>query len=425
MATPDSLNRLKGMWESCRAQDDQKAALIEELFKTIENQSRRLESNELVINQAQQEKWDLIQRQDVNSYILVLIDGDCMPFLDDYVRQGMTGGKKAAQALKEAIKAQWPAYSRREIITHIYANMRGLGVTYESSGVVSNIMDWYAFVSGFNMVDPMFDYLDAGNGKECADYKIKTVFQHHFDNVHCRRIILGASADNGYARLLGKYAGDKSSQERIALIEGPSFARELKEIADQFETCSFVDVFSSQTIHKPAPFARMSLPTLPAMPALPPAPDSGFRPQKRQRSISPMTASPVTASPILRNKNGDRIDSHLPVYSPEEFNEVKSWKLCNNFYLLGQCLAPNKCIHDHDKQLTSDQMDVLRSIARGAPCRNGLKCDDPRCMNGHSCRYRVCVRKDCRFPLEMHNVDTNVVSWPENEVRTNALPWWT
>ncbi|RMJ12135.1 hypothetical protein CDV36_008211 [Fusarium kuroshium] len=409
MATPESLNRLKGIWESCRAQDDQKAALIEELFKTIENQSRRLEINELVINQTQQEKWDLIQRQ----------------FLDDYVRQGTTGGKKAAQALKEAIKAQWPAYSRREIITHIYANLRGLGVTYESSGVVSNIIDWYAFVSGFNMVDPMFDYLDAGNGKECADYKIKTVFQHHFDNVHCRRIILGASADNGYARLLGKYAGDKSSQERIALIEGPSFARELKEIADQFETCSFVDVFSSQTIHKPAPFARMSLPTLPTMPALPPIPDSGFRPQKRHRSISPVTTSPITASPILRNKNGERVDSPLPVFSPEEFNEVKGWKLCNNFYLLGQCAAPGMCRHDHDKQLTSDQIDVLRSITRGAPCRNGLKCDDPRCMNGHSCRYRVCVRKDCRFPPEMHNVDTNVVSWPESEVRTNALPWWT
>ncbi|KAM6526023.1 hypothetical protein FSOLCH5_002154 [Fusarium solani] len=78
------------------------------------------------------------------------------------------------------------------------------------------------------MVDPMFDYLDAGSGKECADDKIKTVFQHHFDNVHCRRIVLGASADNGYAHLLGKYAGDKASQERIAPVQGPSFARELK-----------------------------------------------------------------------------------------------------------------------------------------------------------------------------------------------------
>lgn len=91
----------------------------------------------------------------------------------------MAGGKRAAQALKDAIKAQWPGYSRREIITHIYANMRGLGITYEGNGVVSNLPDWYAFVSGFNMVDPMFDYLDAGSGKECADYKIKSMFHAH------------------------------------------------------------------------------------------------------------------------------------------------------------------------------------------------------------------------------------------------------
>lgn len=29
MATPETLGRLKDIWESCKAQDDQKAALIE------------------------------------------------------------------------------------------------------------------------------------------------------------------------------------------------------------------------------------------------------------------------------------------------------------------------------------------------------------------------------------------------------------
>ncbi|KAL2680510.1 hypothetical protein Neosp_008112 [[Neocosmospora] mangrovei] len=279
MAASESLGRLKDVWESCKAQDVQKAALIE---------SRRLEISSSLIDQAHREKWELIQKQ----------------FLDDFVRQGMAGGKKAAQALKEAIKTQWPAHSRREIITHIYANMRGLGTTYEGNGVVSSLLDWYAFVSGFNMVDPMFDYLDAGSGKECADYKIKR-----------------ASADNGYARLLGKYAGDKDSQERIALIEGPSFARELKEIADQFETCSFVNVFASQTLHKPS-FLRASLPTIQ------PISDSGFRPQKRHRSTSP-----IEASPIVRNKNGDRIDPPLPGFSNEAYQQVKGWKVCNYFYL--------------------------------------------------------------------------------------------
>lgn len=32
------------------------------------------------------------------------------------------------------------------------------------------------FVRGFNMVDNLFDYIDASNGKECSDQKIDGIF---------------------------------------------------------------------------------------------------------------------------------------------------------------------------------------------------------------------------------------------------------
>ncbi|KAM0424480.1 hypothetical protein ACHAPT_010405 [Fusarium lateritium] len=398
---------LKDRWETARAQDRH---IVEELFSRIQAQSRELAEKESIIDQAQREKRETLQKQDAHSYILVLIDGDCMPFVDELVRQGKVGGTKAAQALKDAIKAKWSGQSPyMEVVTCIYANMKGMGNTYKQSEVLSDLSDWYEFVCGFNMVDPLFDYVNAGNGKECADYKIKTVFRHHFDNVHCRRIVLGASADNGYARLLGGYVGDKSSRERITLLKGPSFARELAEIAHQFEVCSFAKVFSSRKVSfSRAPSQEPWRARSRSRSSRPTTPDGGLRSVLKSPQLgSARLGSPV--SRILRNKNGERVDAPIDKVPREVFEEVKGWRLCNRFYLLGECGARDKCRHDHTREVKSEHLGVLRSLTRGSPCRNGLACSDENCLAGHCCRYANCT-SSCWFPPEMHGVDNRVVA---------------
>jgi hypothetical protein len=58
------------------------------------------------------------------------------------------------------------------VVVRVYANVRGLAKTYRDNGILPDLR-FDDFVRGFNMGDVMCDYVDAGNGKECADEKVK------------------------------------------------------------------------------------------------------------------------------------------------------------------------------------------------------------------------------------------------------------
>jgi hypothetical protein len=114
---------------------------------------------------------------------------------------------------------------------------------------------------------------------------------------------------------------------------------------------------------------------------------------------------------MLRNTSGHRVDSALNCTGPEVW-KIKNRKLCNPFHLLGTCPFLNdygNCQHDHTAVLNSKQLVALRAVARQSPCLHGLYCDDPDCLLGHRCTKENCSRTSCRFPSDMHGVDTNVV----------------
>lgn len=99
-------------------------------------------------------------------------------FKDDLVRQGIEGGQKTAAMLKQALHEKLLSWDpdlppHTEIVCRIYASFSGMGRTYKDAEVISDVAAFYDFVRGFNKADPTFDYVDAGNGKECADMKIK------------------------------------------------------------------------------------------------------------------------------------------------------------------------------------------------------------------------------------------------------------
>lgn len=91
--------------------------------------------------------------------------------------QGLDGGKRTAtllkQAVEEELKSSLPATAHQMLmVIHVYANVKGLAKTYkEVKDLPEPIFD--EFVRGFNMGDAMCDYVDAGNGKECSDEKVK------------------------------------------------------------------------------------------------------------------------------------------------------------------------------------------------------------------------------------------------------------
>jgi hypothetical protein len=128
-------------------------------------------------------------------YVSVLVDGDGMnvgdvclskegatpnkyQFRDRFIQDGKKGGHDAAQALihavQEHIKEIDPEAS--PIIScniRVYSNVQGLTKVYRETGILRPDQDLSAFIRGFNMESPLCDFVDAGDGKECADVKIK------------------------------------------------------------------------------------------------------------------------------------------------------------------------------------------------------------------------------------------------------------
>lgn len=124
---------------------------------------------------------------------------------------------------------------------------------------------------------------------------------------------------------------------------------------------------------------------------------------------------------IARNRAGHRIDPPCKDYDKAEVDRVKKIKMCNVHFLRRECPYGAQCTHLHTYAPTTDEMSTLRLVARMAPCQNGGTCEDIRCIYGHRCPAplqktnrgkgtKSCIFGEaCKFPVDLHNIDTNVV----------------
>ncbi|KAI9671490.1 MAG: hypothetical protein M1817_003541 [Caeruleum heppii] len=303
------------------------------------------------------------------------------------------------------------------------------------------------------------------------------VLKLHLYDRHCRQILFGCSHDNGYAPTLDDYTSDAACAGRITLLEGTPFEKELEKIRPWFTSTKFEKLFRTTKIkanfqHGPSngqpaggyhpghPSAPPPPPHQPENPTPrrimnPPAavPLTNGIPDNRPLSTSPKTSNWVAAAtrtksppaaallnqrgggnvnllpphlrpngnptkePVVqRNRLGQRIDPVQP-YDRLDLKRVKAIKMCNTHYLRGDCQYGDACPHDHGYKPTAAEMACLVFIARMAPCRAGVWCDDPWCIYGHRClatsgagKGLECFWGDkCRFAEEMHIRDTEVV----------------
>ncbi|KIW28928.1 uncharacterized protein PV07_04780 [Cladophialophora immunda] len=434
------LQGLKAEWDLCKSHDDKKHSLIMSLFDHIEQQSKKLSDAEAELHDKKdvikmtrdkvkgvEEQIQALQLEKARLvFASVVIDGDCMPFEDELVKQGMNGGKNTASLLKQAVEEELRSSPTStphqvQVIVRVYANVKGLAKTYKEKEILAESTSLDEFIRGFNMGDAMCDFVDAGNGKECSDEKVKATFRRDLADVHCERVFFGGTADNGYARLLGPFAQHETDRRRILLLEGPPFAQELADIKDRFRTVAFDKVFRSQKLGN-VKRRVSSHPTPPDTPSAdyamvvaraPPAVTPNFAAAATtQQQRLPVAGVPVTSG-VLRNKMGHRVDAPLS-YSQQDFARLSARKLCNWFHLRGSCPYLEKygnCQHEHGRRLPEEQWPALRANARRTPCSFGLSCNVADCLYGHRCPHGDnCARgAQCKFPPDMHDVDVKIV----------------
>lgn len=97
-------------------------------------------------------------------------------FLDNYIKDPESGGREAAQRLREAasnyLKTEIPDIKHDiKILIRVYTNMTGLSKVYYDANILRE--NFGKFARSFNMSHPLNDFVDAGNGKECSDDKIR------------------------------------------------------------------------------------------------------------------------------------------------------------------------------------------------------------------------------------------------------------
>lgn len=105
-------------------------------------------------------------------------------FKDYLIKSGQQGGVKAAQLLNESIKdlvheRLGTQADECRIMVRIYSNILGLSKSLGRAGLIGKeARSFSIFAAGFTAAQDLFDYVDAGDKKEGADYKIRGMPVH-------------------------------------------------------------------------------------------------------------------------------------------------------------------------------------------------------------------------------------------------------
>ncbi|KAH1438154.1 hypothetical protein KXX32_007908 [Aspergillus fumigatus] len=306
-------------------------------------------------------------------YMIVLLDAYGLIFKEEFLKQGEQGGKIAIKqlstALQDYITTHFPNIASPKIVTMIYMNVKGLADLCIQGGIKMELSVLEAFVRGFNGNGLLSDIIDVGTGKNKASDKIEETN------------IVSASAS-------------QETNARSSLTPSPV----------QHAT-SLSKTSANTTMTSNSPALSTSSRKMPK--------SEEFQPVVRSIRSKASSSSPPKI--VERNKYGQRVDRFdIKTISKDDLARMKKLKLCNYFYLKGECPIED-CRHDHSRKLTKSEYHTLMVVARMTPCRYKFECDDPDCMYGHRCPHsepgkRECVwGSTCRFDAAAHGVDTIIV----------------
>ncbi|OBT67963.1 hypothetical protein VE03_02588 [Pseudogymnoascus sp. 23342-1-I1] len=415
--------------------------------------SRREMQQQLTVTSQQlgQYNTDNQSLKNRNPYIIVLIDGDGTIFHEEYIRQGLEGGKKAANALRNAALEQCPNISDDvEVIAKIFANVSGLAKAMKRVGVLDNSDDLREFTLGFTQGKASFDFIDVGHGKERADSKIREATRWNIRNHNCKQILLGVSHDAGYAPFLDEILRDESITRRVSIIEGTPIVRELA--ATGTRVLNFDHIFrNDKLIERQSPYSQFQ-----QLSHLPPSQVHALSNGRGQSPTPPNTWAGVTSIPLttpppmvfpVTLKNGTsgagaatalnivtphpKLDDWVPgdrgldptltisaIVLERTKRRAGNTKLCNNHYLRGPCPKGDECVFEHKHKASEEELKAIAYLTRLNPCVNGQDCDVEYCIYGHHCpsvglnlaavggngkgEDGVCAAFGCRFGADGH-----------------------
>ena len=203
---------------------------ILEKYGALLEDYKRLQSDHEEARESRDKYKQQVRGQDRDPFVLVLVDGDGYVFEDNLVSNGADGGSNAANLLNEAIKTQLRRLNldHCRVMVRVYANLVGLSKALSFAKLCgADKRSLAPFVANFNRSGDLFDFVDAGELKENADFKIRANFRTFVESTQCKHIFFAACHDVGYVSELKPYTGNK---DRITLISNYAFHHEFSKL---------------------------------------------------------------------------------------------------------------------------------------------------------------------------------------------------
>ncbi|KAL2694414.1 hypothetical protein Neosp_000991 [[Neocosmospora] mangrovei] len=349
-----------------------------------------------------------------------------LKFQEEYVQQGLEGGKRAAYAIRSAVadlcNHSQERFNGIEIVCRVVANVGGLSKALCRDGSIDDPSMFKEFTLGFTQAKASFDFIDVGYGKERADSKIR-----------------GIGHDAGYAPFLDEVLQDDTARNLVSLLKSTPLVRELESL--KMNVISFDQIFRTTKLTDKTPIEKPVVPqpngtahqisptvVLPTQAVLTPAtstasmspPAASYAKITKCASPPPQLTMPL---PPKQSANSNRNKTPpQPAWSPgprgldqpitvgqQAMESIKrragNDKLCNNHFLRGPCTRIDVCPFVHTYKPTQEELRALAMLSRQNPCTRGQDCDVEDCIYGHHCpnvSNGMCTRQYCRFKVESH-----------------------
>ncbi|KAL2135303.1 hypothetical protein VTI74DRAFT_9071 [Chaetomium olivicolor] len=255
--------------------DDALSRLLDQYAILIDDY-KRLKSDYEEEREAREKYKQMVKDQERNPFVLVLVDGDGYVFSDDTIAKRGEGGSIAAQKLNDEVKASLrrKGLEHCQVMIRVYANVAGLSKALCKIGLVGGESRSLApFIASFNRSYGLSEFIDAGQLKENADFKLRALLRLYADNSQCKHIYFAACHDVGYISDLTGYMG-KSSKFTLVNTPGIRFHDEFTKLGMGIE--EFRGVFRHAPLdgtvpYRPPSSVTNSKPTLgvSAQPTLP------------------------------------------------------------------------------------------------------------------------------------------------------------
>ncbi|RSL42912.1 hypothetical protein CEP53_011945 [Fusarium sp. AF-6] len=443
----DLLLYCQGVEESLHQENQQLKIRLHEAELDLHAATKSRRDLQHSLSQAESRiKWVTDQNEELKNdapYLLLLIDGDGLIFQDEYVQQGLEGGKKAAYAIRNAVadlcNQSQERFNGIEIVCRVVANVAGLGKALYRDGSIDDINTFKEFTLGFTQAKASFDFIDVGYGKERADSKIRETARWHLRSHSCKHVLLGIGHDAGYAPFLDEVLQDDTSRNLVSLLKSTPLVRELESL--KMNVISFDQIFRTTKLTDKTPIEKPVVPqpngtahqvsptvVLPTQAVLTPAtstasmspPAASYAKITKCASPPPQLTMPL---PPKQSANSNRNKTPpQPTWNPgprgldqpitvgqQAMESIKrragNDKLCNNHFLRGPCTRIDNCPFVHTYKPTQEELRALAMLSRQNPCTRGQDCDVDDCIYGHHCpnvSNGMCTRQYCRFKVDSH-----------------------